>query len=497
MNKQKQTQTPFFTALVNFNNDKIVPFDVPGHKRGRLVNDFTTEIGQKALELDANLPRGLDNLNNPTGVIKQASRLLADAYGADYGFFLINGSTVGILAMILSVVATNEEIIMPRNVHKSAISALMISGAVPVFVSPDIDINLGIANAVSYKNYVKAIDEHPEAKAVFIINPTYFGVVTELKKIINYAHSHNMCVIVDEAHGSHFAFSRLMPIHAIAAGADLVTGSLHKTGGSLTQSSIMLMNNNKYVKATQVKFTLMMLQSTSPSSLLLASLDVARKGLALQGSELIKQAVDLATVAKKTINKIPGLETFNGEYFKQRGVFKHDPTKLIVKVTGLGLTGFDVYRIMKDEFHIQLELAEEYVVLAIISIGTTRQDVEELIEAFKELSKRHYGNVIHKRNFKYNYSIPEARIRPWDAYNAPKKFVRYKDCVGCIVTEPIMAYPPGIPLAIPGEVISKEILKSLYNYRKEGAVLLTQLSNGYIEVVDEELWKQGGKEKCD
>ncbi|MEA4822088.1 MAG: DegT/DnrJ/EryC1/StrS family aminotransferase [Erysipelotrichales bacterium] len=491
MNKIKQNKTPFFDALVSFNNEGIIPFDVPGHKRGRLVNEFVKEVGTKTMELDANLPRGLDNLNSPTGVIKESSKLLADAFGADYGFFLVNGSTVGILAMISSVIKANDKLILPRNVHKSAISGLIISGAVPIFVDPDIDEELGIANGVSFEKYKEAIIENPDAKAVFIINPTYFGVVTEIKKIIDFAHENDMAVIADEAHGSHFAFSRLMPRHAISLGADLSTGSLHKTGGSLTQSSIMLMNDNKFVTATRVRSILSMLQSTSPSSLLLASLDVARKGLALYGSDLLKKAVDLSHYACKQIGKIPGLKTYDDSYFKNTGCYKHDCTKLIINVTGLGLTGFDIYKIMKDDYHIQLELAESYVVLAVISIGTIQEDIDKLINAFKDISSTYYGKIIHKSNFKYKYLVPKHRFRPRDAYNAPKRFVRYKDAVGQIAAEAIMAYPPGIPLVIPGEEISKDMLKAMYNYRKEGSTLISQLSNGYIEVIDRDSWDKG------
>jgi len=492
MNKGKQVKTPFFDALVTYNNDDIVPFDVPGHKRGRLVNEFTKEVGLKTMELDVNLPRGLDNLNNPVGVIKEAEELLADAYSADYGFFLVDGSTVGILTMILAVVGTNDVIIMPRNVHKSAISGLILAGAKPVFVCPEIDQELGIANAVSFEAYAKAIDEHPEAKAVFIIHPTYFGVVGDACKIIAYAHEHNMVVIADEAHGAHFAFSRLMPKHAIACGADLVTSSLHKTGGSLTQSSILLMNENKYVSVQELKYILSMLQTTSPNALLLASLDVARKVLAMEGPVLLRIAVELSDYACKELNKLKGIVTYNSEYFKTKsvGVYKHDPTKLIIKVTGLGLTGFDVYKMMKDEYHIQLELAESYVVLAIISIGTTKADIEKLIKAFTSLWERYFGTINRRHTYQYHDLAPVAKMRPRDAYNSPKKFVRFKDCVGCIAAEAVMAYPPGIPIVIPGEEISKEMLKAMYNYRKEGTTLITQFGNGFIEVVDCEQLKE-------
>ena len=491
MNKINQKKTAFFEALLAYSKLNPTPFDVPGHKLGRLSNDFTKTVGLKTMQLDVNLPRGLDNLNSPRGVIKEAQALLADAFGADYGFFVINGSSTGVIAMILAVAKAKEKIIMPRNIHKSVISGLTLSGAIPIFVKPQIDQKLGIANNVTFDDFKKAIDDNLDAKAIFLIHPTYFGVVGDAKKVIDYAHSKKMLVISDEAHGVHFPFSKLMPKSAFALGADIAAASMHKTGGSLTQSSILIMRESKKLTKTNVQSILAMLQTTSPSNLMLASLDVARKELALNGEKLIKKAYNLAIFTSKELNQIPGILVADSNYFKMSGVYQHDPTKLVIKVDGLGLSGFEVYKTLKDEFKIQLELAESNVVLAIITIGTTKQDVLNLINAFSRLSKRNYGKIKDVKTQLINFVYPSNRIRPRDAYNAPKKFVKLTAAVGEISAESIMIYPPGIPLVIPGEKLSKSVIESISKYAKSGVTLITQVDN-LVEVIDRKKWKKEG-----
>ena len=491
MNKTKQKRTPFFEALIAYNRLNITPFDVPGHKLGRLTNAFANAVGKKTMQLDVNLPRGLDNLNSPRGVIKQAQDLLADAYGADFAFFVVNGSSAGVIAMILAVAKAKEKIIMPRNIHKSVISGLTLSGAIPIFVNPIVDLSLGIANNVSFEDFKKAIDQNPDAKAIFLIHPTYFGVVGDARKVIDYAHKKGMLVISDEAHGAHFPFSKTMPKSAFALGADIAAASMHKTGGSLTQSSILIMRESTKLKMTNVQSILAMLQTTSPSNLMLASLDVARKELALNGESMIKKAHQLSILAAKELNKIPGIKVADTKYFLVHGAFNHDATKLVIKVDGLGLTGFEVYKKLKDEFKIQLELAESNVVLAIVTIGTNKQDILNLINAFSRLSKRYYGKIKVVKNSVFKFEYPKHRIRPRDAYNAPKKFIKLSSAIGEISTESIMIYPPGIPLIIPGEKISKNIIEAIDKYAKAGITLITQ-KDGLVEVIDKNKWKKEG-----
>ncbi|MFA5290259.1 MAG: aminotransferase class I/II-fold pyridoxal phosphate-dependent enzyme, partial [Candidatus Izemoplasmatales bacterium] len=293
MKDERQYRTPFFTKLKNYGTSDVAPFDVPGHKLGRIKNDLLDFIGPNTFRLDANAPIGLDTLSKPQGVLREAEKLMASAFNADKSFFLTGGTTTGILAMIMATCRANDKIILPRNVHKSVINSLILSGAIPVFVKPDIDIELGIANGVFCETYEDAIQNHPDAKALFIINPTYFGIASDIETITKIAHENDMLVLVDEAHGAQFYFSDRLPMTAMDAGADISATSIHKTGGSFTQSSVLL-TKGKRIDHLRLRSTLNMLQSTSPSSLLMASLDVARKTMYFEGKRRIDKLLNMA-----------------------------------------------------------------------------------------------------------------------------------------------------------------------------------------------------------
>lgn len=485
--KKNHNLTPFYTKLKEYALSDVVSHDVPGHKLGHISNDMMDFVGKDMFRLDANAPRGLDNLNRPSGVILEASELMADAFGAEKSYFLTGGTTMGILSMIMSTCRAKEKIILPRNVHKSAINALILSGAVPIFVKPYIDQELGIANHMDYEEVKKAIEENPDAMGVLVINPTYFGVTSDLEKIVNLAHEYEMKVMVDEAHGSHFPFSEKCPIGSMAAGADLASCSLHKTVGSLTQSSILIAQGPR-VDHVRLRSTINMIQSTSPSSLLLASLDVARKSMVFQGPDQLLKLIDMAEKTREQINEIPGLKALGKSYFLSRNAYDYDETKIIVKVSDLGLTGFDVYKELFDEYHMQLELAETHLILAVLSIGTKQEDLDALVSALKKISDTYMKMELEPIMPKIKYSYPEAYTRPREAYHAPKKYVPINQAVDEIAAESIMIYPPGIPIVIPGEVISQDILDDLDFYQRSGSVILSDTESGYIKVIDKEYW---------
>ncbi len=481
--------TPFYTKLLEYANSNTVAHDVPGHKLGQVHNDMMQFTGQQMYKLDANAPRGLDNLNRPTGVINEAAELMADAFGAEKAYFLTGGTTMGILSMIMSVCRAKEKIILPRNVHKSAINALILSGAIPIFVKPDIDNELGIANNMAFEDVKQAILDNPDAKAVFVINPTYFGVTGDLKRIVEFAHENEMMVIVDEAHGSHFPFSDLLPIGSMESGADMSSCSLHKTVGSLTQSSILI-TQGSMVDHIRLRSTINMIQSTSPSSLLMASLDVARKTIYFEGPSEIPKIIHMAEDSRNRINLIPGLEAIGKTHFLARNAFNYDETKIIVKVSGLGITGFDVYKELFDEHHIQLELAETQIILAVLSIGTTQKDLNALVDALKVVSDKYMAMNLTPIKSRVKYSFPEAYTRPREAYHAPKKYVPLNQAVDEIAAESVMIYPPGIPIVIPGEIISQDILDDLDFYQRSGSVILSDTEGGYIKIIDKEYWEK-------
>jgi len=480
-------KTPYFTKLVEYNNKNAAHFDVPGHKMGAIKDDFYQYVGPNVLSIDLNAPRGLDNLSNPKGVIKEAQDLMADAFGADGAFLLTQGTSQGIMAMITATVKAKEKILIPRNVHKSIINGLILSGAIPVFIKPQMDINLGIANGVTVADVKACIEEHPDAKAILIINPTYFGVASNIKQIVKLAHQAQMVVLIDEAHGSHFAFHSDLPPSGIQAGADVAACSLHKTVGSLTQSSILLTKGDK-VSHGRIRTILNILSSTSPSSLLMASLDCARKNIYFNGPKELERVIKLAQATRERINKIKGVEAILPEYFTKGKEFEYDLTKIIIKVSDLGITGFEAYKEMFDDSKVQLELAETHILLAIFSMGSTQADAEALIKGLEALSNKHQNNQKEIKAIIAD-TYPESYIRPREAAaHAPVKFVKLADAVDEIAAESIMIYPPGIPIVIPGEILSQDVIEDLYFYADQGSTILSDTDGDLIKVIDKDNW---------
>jgi len=493
---ERQKLTPYFTKLKEYGMSGVIPFDVPGHKLGRVPNDLMDFIGVNTFLLDGNAPLGLDHLAQPTGVIKEAEQLMAEAFHAKRSYFLTNGTSIGILSMIMATCRAKEKIILPRNVHKSAINALILSGATPVFVKPDIDHDLGIANGISAHAVARAIEKNPDAKAVFVINPTYFGWTSELKKIVEIAHEHDMTVLVDEAHGAQFYFSDKLPLAGMDAGADISATSIHKTAGSFTQSSVLLTQGDR-VNHIRLRVTLNMLSSTSPSSLLMASLDVARKAMYFEAEAKIAKVIDMAQKARKRLETVPGIKVVDRDYVRGRSGFDFDEMRIVIKVSELGITGFDAYKELRKKFNIQLELAETHLVLAVLTIGTTKDDLDALFYAMKDLSKRYFKIRKSLPQIKFNYQFPESYSRPRDAFHAPKLTIPLSEAANEIAAETIMIYPPGIPLVVPGEIITEEVIEDMNFYVKNGSVLQKELEGDQVRVVDKEHWQKWEGEEED
>ena len=479
----EQEKTPFLDALKKYVSENVSPFDVPGHHMGNVDNDFKSYVGQMLYTVDVNAPRGLDNLNHPSGVLAQAQDLMAKAYHADEAFFLINGTSSGNIAMILATVHTGEKIILPRNCHKSVINALILSGAIPVFVMPQFDHNLEIANQPTLEDYERTINENLDAKAVFVINPTYFGACIDLKKLVDLVHSHNMLCLADEAHGAHFGFNKNLPLSAMDAGCDMSASSIHKTAGALTQASVLLRKGNR-VSHYEVFKALATINTTSPSTILMASLDSARKFMAINGNEAEERTCNIAKYTRDEINKIPGFKARGKEYFQTKGAYDYDSTKVVIELENIDINGFDIYNILKDDYDVQMELAEQYVLLAIIAIGTKKEHVDHLLDALRDISNKHYRKNDGYPQYHYDEPYTHAVMSPRDAYQAPLKKVNLEDCIGLISKESIMAYPPGIPLIIPGEVFTKSIIDRIEFYKKTGATTLMDYDDGTVSTVD-------------
>ncbi|SDM99507.1 aminotransferase class I/II-fold pyridoxal phosphate-dependent enzyme [Acetanaerobacterium elongatum] len=471
-----QSRAPIFEALKAYRAARIVPFDVPGHKQGRGNPELTEFLGKDCLSVDVNSMKPLDNLCHPVSVIRQAEQLAAQAFGASHAFFIVNGTSSAVQAMVMSCCKRGEKIILPRNVHRSAINALVVCGAVPVYVNPGVEKSLGIPLGMTTEDVKRAIEAHPDAKAVLVNNPTYYGVCSDLKAIVGLAHQAGMKVLADEAHGTHFYFGEGLPLSAMAAGADMAAVSMHKTGGSLTQSSFLLTGPS--MSEGYVRQIINLTQTTSGSYLLLSSLDISRRNLALHGKEIFDKVVRFAEYARAEINKIGGYNAFSRELTRHPAVADFDVTKLSVHTRDIGLAGIEVYDILRDDYGIQIEFGDLGNMLAIISVGDTELMLERLISALSEIKRIYAKDKIGL--FDHEYINPLVEMTPQDAFYAEKRPVPIAQSAGLISGEFVMSYPPGIPVLAPGERITSEIVEYVA-YAKAKGCFLTGTQDAEIE----------------
>ena len=451
--KMDQNRAPIYEALQTFRQMRVVPFDVPGHKHGRGNPELTAFLGEQCVSIDVNSMKPLDNLCHPVSVIHEAEVLAAEAFGAAHAFLMVGGTTSAVQSMVLSTCKRGDKIILPRNVHRSVINALVLCGAIPVYVNPEVDRRLGISLGMQREQVAKAITENPDAVAVLVNNPTYYGICSDLKAIVEMAHQAGMYCLADEAHGTHFYFGEDMPVSAMAAGADMAAVSMHKSGGSLTQSSLLLVGSRMNVG--HVRQIINLTQTTSGSYLLMSSLDISRRNLALRGKEVFAKVVSMAEYAREEINAIGGYYAF-GKELNGNSVFDFDPTKLSVHTRDIGLAGIEVYDILRDEYDIQIEFGDIGNILAYLSIGDRRQELERLVSALAEIRRRYQKDS--NGLLSQEYIAPEVVLSPQEAFYAEKKSLPLKESAGCVCSEFVMCYPPGIPILAPGERITKEIL---------------------------------------
>lgn len=478
-NQLNQEKMPIYEALQRYKAMRIVPFDVPGHKQGRGNAELTAFLGESCLSIDVNSMKPLDNLCHPVSVIKEAEALAADAFGAKHAFFMIGGTTSAVQAMVMTACKRGDKIILPRNVHRSAINAMVVCGAVPVYVNPGVNKELGIPLGMSYEDVKAAILKHPDAKAVLINNPTYYGICSPLKKITELAHEHGMLVLVDEAHGTHFYFHEDLPASAMSVGADMAAVSMHKTGGSLTQSSFLLINNE--ISEGYTRQIINLTQTTSGSYLLMSSLDISRKNLALHGKEIFDRVIEIASYARGEVNKIGGYYAFGKELINGDTVFDFDVTKLSIHTRDIGLAGIEVYDLLRDEYDIQIEFGDIGNALAIISVGDTDLAIERLLSALAEIKRRYMKDKAGMLD--HEYIVPQVAMTPQDAFYSPKRSLPIGESEGGICSEFVMCYPPGIPILAPGERITQEILDYI-QYAKDKGCFLTGTEDIRIEKIN-------------
>ncbi len=460
--RMDQTKAPIYEALQMLKKMRVVPFDVPGHKRGRGNPELVDFLGEKCVGVDVNSMKPLDNLCHPISVIHEAEQLAADAFGAKHAFLMVGGTTSSVQSMVLTVCKRGDEIILPRNVHRSVLNALVLCGTKPVYVDPDVNERLGISLGMKLSAVKKAIEKHPNAVAILVNNPTYYGICSDIRSIVKLAHEAGMLCIADEAHGTHFYFGKDLPVSAMEAGADMAAVSMHKSGGSLTQSSFLLAGEG--VNEGYVRQIINLTQTTSGSYLLMSSLDISRRNMALRGEEVFKQVFNMAEYARDEINAIGGYYAYGRELINGDSVFDFDPIKLSVHTLDIGLAGIEVYDALRDEYDIQIEFGDLGNILAYLSVGDRIQELERLVSALAEIKRRFSKDPTGM--LKHEYIDPEVIMSPQEAFYANKMSLPIEESEGKVCSEFVMCYPPGIPILAPGEMITRSIIDYII-YAKE------------------------------
>ncbi len=473
-----QSKAPYFQALLDYVDSGVLPFHTPGHVQGNGMDlAFREFVGDNICAIDLTPMPGIDDLLQPVAAIKEAQQLAALAYGADNTFFLINGSTSGNQCMMMTAVNPGDKIAVPRNSHKSMLGGLVMSGAHPIYMQPEVDEELHMDHCVTPETVARTLEEHPDLVAVYVVSPTYYGVAADLASIERIVHDAGKLLLVDEAWGPHFHFHPALPLSATQAGADLCINSTHKMLSAFSQCA-MLHQKGPRVRLDRLKSVLKMFLSTSPNLPMVASLDVARKQMATEGGALLSRTIELAEETRRRINRIEGLYCFGEELQGRKGVFDLDPTKIAVTVTGLGYTGYEASEILRYRYNIQVELADLFNVVALFTIGTTRDAADRLALAFEEMARDDRAvdmyapsGILERRVNRGNYRLPKIplmRMLPRDAFLADTESVEFRESAGRICAETISPYPPGIPVIAPGEELSRELVDYLRLEMKAG-----------------------------
>ena len=464
---KNQNKAPLFDTLHTRAKRHVTSFHTPGHKNGAGIDPkLRAFTGRNAYYFDVTVFPEVDSLHDPTGPIKKAQELAAQAYGVQQSFFLVNGSSMGNMAMFLATCKPGDSVIVARSAHKSIMSGIILAGVWPIWIQPKVDQNLDIIFDSSPEQIEEALNKYPEAKAVFVTSPNYNGITSDLFKIAEICHQRGKVLLVDEAHGAHLKFHPDLPVSAVEVGADLCVQSTHKILSALSQGS-MLHFNSDLIDINRVKKVISLLQTTSPNYLILASLDLARRQAMLNGEDMLDKIIKAAEYGRGRIRKLKNFYTFSRQEIQRHG-YDLDQTKLTINVTRTGISGYKIEDILAEEYNIQVDCADIFNLIAIMGIGSTKNDVQQLCDALEDIDKKYKG---HEQN--WILQIPslstEMVMMPRDVYLAAKiKRVPLQKAAGFIAAQTLTPYPPGIPVVIPGERITKEIMEYLIDMTEKG-----------------------------
>lgn len=466
-----QDRTPYVDAVRRYRELGYIPFHTPGHKIGHGASERLVEvIGERALQADAVPQAGIEDSRESTGLIGEAERLAAEAYGADEAWFLVNGSTSGVHSLALFFGRPDEPLIVPRNSHKSLLAGIVFSGAIPHYVEPQIDDEWQIPLGMTRAAVAQAVIEQPAATAVFTSSPNYYGVGADLTGMAEAAHAAGLPFVVDQAWGPHLRFCTGLPIDAMAAGADAAVNSTHKLIAGLTQASL-LMATSERVNLKRLASIIKMTQSTSRLALIFASIDASRQQMAMHGQELWDGAIELSAWTRQRIGEIPGMRILGEEILEQDAAHEFDPTRLTLTARDLGLSGYELETVLRDDYRIAVEMAEPVNVMFNITHGDSRDSVRSLVEALTDVANRYRGtqpSPLMERAAALQFPrFTRQVLSPRTAFYAPSDVVDTAQAVGRVGTEILTPYPPGIPALGPGEEISQEVV----DYLLEAAIV--------------------------
>jgi arginine/lysine/ornithine decarboxylase len=457
-----QTRAPFFDSLVNTQRQRDpVSFHMPGHKfNPALLPEIADFFGEGVFRGDLNeaVPT-IDYLHAATGTLVEAQQLAAAAVGADHTFFLVNGSTVGNQAMLLAAVRDGQKVIITRAAHRSVYAGLILSGATPIYIAPRVHPQVHFPLAVEVSAVQNRLDENPDVVAIHVTSPNYYGYLPDVRGLVELAHDHHIPLLVDEAHGAHLCFHPDLPPSAASLGADAVVQSPHKTLGALTQAAWLHLNGER-IPFTLLQYLVAILQSSSPNVMFTGSLDVARRQMALHGKALLDQVLELAQRARTAIRAIPGLWCYDDDLVGEYGIVAHDPTKLVIRVTDTGLTGKEFAAELWSRFNLTVEFADPWQLICSITIGDTPDKIDRLIGALRDVAqdRREAATLRANRVELIPPPLPQLILNPRQATFRSARRVPLIEARDEVCAEQVIPYPPGVPLLMPGEVISAEMI---------------------------------------
>ena len=450
-----QSRAPYFDALADYVRSGVRSFHMPGHQQGLGAPPELVELlGLGALQADITQVLGMDDIHRPDQQCGEAQRLAAQAYGAEQTYFLVNGSSCGNQAMLMTCLREDELVLIPRNAHRSTLTGVQLSGARAAYYENPFDEEMGVYHAPTLEGVIGAMDRHPQARALFLTSPTYYGAAADVESIARRAHQRGLMVLVDEAWGPHLRFHPHLPTSAVEAGADLVVHSSHKLVSGLSQASMLHLQGDR-VDRGRLESVLRMLQTTSPSCLLLASLDVARRQLSLRGRDLLDKTLRLAERARAGLRRA-GVRC----YGHRPGVFGWDATRLVFSLTEQGFSGYEAEKFLRYRHQLQMEMSDRRNVVALITLGHEEEDIDRLIEAVTDLSRQ-----VPEQPFRAlgaaRQPLPESRLTLKQAFNAEWESVSLEHASDRICVDTLCPYPPGIAWVVPGEVLTAGLIEAL------------------------------------